>query len=100
MSEDMYDKGEKIPTFDGNCRKLGHCTNECTARKNTGQNQRKRTRFQGKCVTCGLNGHTSKDFLTREESKDKRTESWRKLIEEKAVIAVESKKNEKIIEYG
>jgi hypothetical protein len=79
------------------CGKLGHRANEYTARKNSGQNQRKNTRFQGKCGTCGMKGHTSKDFWTREENKDKRPKNWKKPREEKAIIAVESKKNEKII---
>jgi hypothetical protein len=80
-----------------NCRKLGHCANECTARKNNGQNQRKNTRFQGKCGTCGLRGHTSKDCWTREENKDKRPKNWRKQSEEKAVIAVKSKKKRRLL---
>jgi hypothetical protein len=44
-----------------NYGKLGHRANECTARKSTGQNQKKNTRFQGKCGTYGLRGHISKD---------------------------------------
>jgi hypothetical protein len=82
-----------------NCGKLGHRANECTARKNSDQNQRKITRFQGKCGTCGMKWHASKDCWTREENSDK-TKNWRKLSKEKAIIAVESKKNEKIIRYG
>jgi hypothetical protein len=83
-----------------NCGKLGHCANECTARKNSGQNQKKNIKFQGKFGICGLRGHTSKDCWTRKENKDKRPKNWRKPSKEKAVIAVESKKNEKTIEYG
>jgi hypothetical protein len=82
------------------CGKLGHCANECTARKNNGHNQRKNTRFQGKCGTCGLKGNTSEDFWTREENNDKRPKNWGKPSEEKAVIAVKSKKNDKIIEHS
>jgi hypothetical protein len=47
-----------------------------------------------------LRGHTPKDFWTREENKDKRPKNWRKPSKEKAVIAVESKENEKIFGYG
>jgi hypothetical protein len=79
-----------------NSGKLGHCANDCTARMNSGQNQRNNIRFQGKCGNCGMKGHTFKDCWTREENKDKRQKNWRKPSEEKAVIAVESKKNEKI----
>jgi hypothetical protein len=44
-----------------NCGKLGYCANLCIARNNSDQNQSKTTRFQGKCDTCGMKGHTSKD---------------------------------------
>jgi hypothetical protein len=47
-----------------------------------------------------MKGYTSKDFWTREENKDKKPKNWRKPSKEKTIIAVESKKNEKIIEYG
>jgi hypothetical protein len=83
-----------------NYGKLGNRANECTERKSTGQNQKKNTRFQGKCGTCGLRGRTSKDCWTREENKDKRPNNWWKPSKEKAVIAIKSKKNEKIVEYG
>jgi hypothetical protein len=44
-----------------------------------------------------MKGNNSKDFWSREENKDKRPKTWRKPSKEKAVIAVKSKKNEKII---
>jgi hypothetical protein len=64
------------------------------------QNQRKNIRFQGKCGTCGIKDHTSKDFWTREEKKGKRPTNWKSSSKGKDVIAIESKKTEKIIKYG
>jgi hypothetical protein len=76
-----------------NCEKLGHCANECIARKNGSQNQRKNTRFQVKCGTCGIKGHTLKDCWIREGNKGIRPKNWRKPSKVKAMFAVESKKN-------
>ena len=58
-----------------NCNKVGHRANEFPT-KNCKESKFKPC-FQGKCGTCGLRGHISKDYWIKEESKDKRPENWK-----------------------
>jgi hypothetical protein len=55
------------------------------------------SRFPGKCGSCGLRGHLSKDCWTREENKDKRPENWRRSKQEKAAVSIEKQKS---VEFG
>jgi hypothetical protein len=83
-----------------NCGKNGHRANKRTAKRNNNQYFRHQKNFPGKCGTCGLRGHTTKDCWTREENKHRRSPNWKKPTNEKAAIAIETKKDEKIVKYG
>jgi hypothetical protein len=64
------------------CGKTGHCANEYISRRLNNSNPKNYRKFQGKCRTCGIQGHTTKDCWTREENKSKRPPNWKKPSEE------------------
>jgi MinD superfamily P-loop ATPase len=82
------------------CGKTGHCANECTSRIIKNSSSKNYRKFQGKCGTCRICGHTTKDCWTREENKSKRPPNWKKPSEEKMNISAEKKRrSEKVVEY-
>jgi hypothetical protein len=59
----------------------------------------KSNKFFGKCNNCGLCGHTSKICSEKEENKARRPAGWKKWAE-KGLTVMDSKKDEKLVEYG
>jgi hypothetical protein len=82
--------------------RANECPNESNPNKGTKEKNSSGGKFQGKCGTCGLKGHRSKDCWNKEENKDKRAANWKKKSQEKAAITVEKseKGKEKSVEFG
>jgi hypothetical protein len=82
------------------CGKTGHCENKCTSKRMNNSSSKNYREFKGKCGTCVIRGHTTKDCWTREENKSKRPHNWKKPSEEKMNISVEKKRSyEKVVNY-
>jgi gag-polypeptide of LTR copia-type/Zinc knuckle len=79
------------------CGKSGHRANECKVKIDEQGNRS--NKFLGKCNNCGLRGHTSKICWEKEENKARRPAGWKKRTE-KGLTVMDSKKEEKVVEYG
>jgi hypothetical protein len=95
--------------FLGSCYDCGQsgcrankCPNESTSNKETKEKSSSGGKFQGKCRTCKLKGHRSKDCWNKEKNKDKRPANWKKRRQEKAAITAKKNKKakEKSVEFG